>query len=185
VSGGVGRNIDFEIELTEVFGCKILLFDPSPTGIETMLKPENQHRLLEFIPEGLAARDGLRRFAPPISSDEGSWRKSDDGYTNEWICRSVSSISNSLGGKPIELLKLDIEGFEYEVLHNVLSSNVHCHQILVELHTAKFHGRGHSPTIRKYFYMVRLFLAGFRLVHQREADYSFARECSCGTSLRV
>src|SRR6185436_19496842 len=34
-SGGVGKDISFEHTLVEKFGCSVVLFDPSPIGLET------------------------------------------------------------------------------------------------------------------------------------------------------
>src|ERR1043166_4616347 len=43
-SAGVGGDVSFEKELVRRFGCRVILLDPSPTGIATMNKPENQDR---------------------------------------------------------------------------------------------------------------------------------------------
>jgi len=39
-----------------------------------------------------------------------------------------------LGHQRIELLKMDIEGAEYEVIQDLLESRVEIHQLLVEFH---------------------------------------------------
>src|SRR5258706_7627100 len=41
-SGGVGNDITFEHELARQFKCQIYLLDPSPTGVATMKRKENQ-----------------------------------------------------------------------------------------------------------------------------------------------
>lgn len=46
-SAGVGLGISFEKELVARFGLMVYLFDPSPTGITTMAKPENQMSRIE------------------------------------------------------------------------------------------------------------------------------------------
>lgn len=45
----------------------------------------------------------------------------------------VDEIVNN-GFKNVDIVKLDIEGFEYEVLESLLSSSVYVGQILVEFH---------------------------------------------------
>src|SRR5216117_15515 len=49
-SGGVGRDITFEHALVQRFGCSVVLFDPSPTGLQTMSRPENQIPQFRFHP---------------------------------------------------------------------------------------------------------------------------------------
>src|ERR1041385_5529984 len=34
-SGGVGKDVSFEHALVKSFGCSVVLFDPSPIGLET------------------------------------------------------------------------------------------------------------------------------------------------------
>src|SRR4051794_7732181 len=53
-SGGVGKDISFEHALVAKFGCNIVLFDPSPTGAETMARPENRVPQFHFHPVGLS-----------------------------------------------------------------------------------------------------------------------------------
>ena len=65
LSGGAGNDVSFELELARL-GCNVALFDPSPTGQATMAKPGNRHPKLQFIAQGLAARDTTIRFAPPV-----------------------------------------------------------------------------------------------------------------------
>src|SRR5205085_2317243 len=55
VSGGVGKDISFELALARQFGCNVYLFDPSPTGHVTMSKQDNRDPRIEFVPLGLAA----------------------------------------------------------------------------------------------------------------------------------
>src|SRR5689334_15183341 len=71
--GRVGNDISFEHALVKEFGCKVNLFDPSPTGIGTMKRPENEKPRLKFQPVGLSGRSCTLRLAPPIFEQEGSW----------------------------------------------------------------------------------------------------------------
>jgi hypothetical protein len=41
-SGGLGSDITFEHDLVRHFGCDLVLYDPSPTGLKTMTLPENK-----------------------------------------------------------------------------------------------------------------------------------------------
>src|SRR6201993_527001 len=54
---GVGKAMTFEVELAKMTRQPVLVFDPSPTGINTAAKTEKQN--LEFFPVGLAASPGV------------------------------------------------------------------------------------------------------------------------------
>ena len=49
-----------------------------------------------------------------------------------------------LGHKHIDVLKMDIEGSEYDVIENILNTNISINQILIE-----FHGRFYDNGILK------------------------------------
>ena len=73
ISGGVGNDISFELDLIKLTGCKIYLFDPSPTGIKTIEKTTNVPRELNFIPKGLGGNSGKKIFSFPENHLEGSF----------------------------------------------------------------------------------------------------------------
>ncbi|MDX1509174.1 MAG: FkbM family methyltransferase, partial [Woeseiaceae bacterium] len=49
-------------------------------------------------------------------------------------CYTVATIAEKLGHSRIDILKLDIEGAEYDVLDGLLQSDVRPTQLLVEFH---------------------------------------------------
>ena len=58
---------------------------------------------------------------------------------------NLSTISEKLGHDRIDLMKMDIEGAEYEVLDGLLSSSIKPKQLLVEFHH-RFPGIGLEKT---------------------------------------
>src|SRR6185436_19791910 len=91
-SGGVGNDISFEHELVRKFGCKVNLFDPSPTGIATMKLPENASPRLNFQPVGLAGRSCTLRLVPPIFPEEGSWFSHGEKGSFEVPCLDLGTL---------------------------------------------------------------------------------------------
>ena len=111
ISGGAGKDISFERELVERFDATVLLFDPSPIGVETMKR--SHHPNIRCYELGLAARPGVVQFAPPLQAEEGSFRLPDSGSAIEFRCTSIPEVARQEGRSSIDILKLDIEGFEY------------------------------------------------------------------------
>jgi FkbM family methyltransferase len=134
ISGGAGRDVTFEMELVTRYGCRVFLFDPSPTGMETMGLQGNQHERLKFLPLGLASSPGRIEFNLPENPAEGSYslkRAELPTPATCFECTSVSAFMRELSLDGIDILKLDIEGFEYGVLDDVLASTIPVRQICV------------------------------------------------------
>lgn len=75
------------------------------------------------------------------------------------------------GHDQIELLKIDIEGFEYEVIDDVISNGLNIRQIAVEFHD--FYKDIQRSSTRK---SVRLLEQhGYRLIHKRGHDHTFMK----------
>jgi FkbM family methyltransferase len=169
--GGVGRDITFEQALVKHFGCNIVLFDPSPTGLETMSLPENKIPQFHFVPVGLSGSNCTLRFAPPPDLKEGSWFTDDGGAaTIDVPCVDLTTLMNQNGHDRIDLLKIDIEGAEYDVIDHLLSHKLRVKQVLVEFHHNILPGIPRSKSIRYILKMVR---AGYKLLKQDGSNHTF------------
>lgn len=177
LSGGVGGDISFELELAARTGCTIALFDPSPTGLQTISSLSPLPNSVAFFPFALSAKSGTTHFAHPFDSQEGSYRQPVPGEEGggEWKAISIPDFMKQKGWKALDILKLDIEGFEFEVLDSILKAGLPCKQLLVEFHYGK--SMGHS--FWKFLsFLIKLRLAGFRLVHHFKSDFSFMHQDS-------
>ena len=149
---GVGDDIDFDLSVIENYGVEVHAFDPTPSAIK-MLEGRDLPQRFEFHPWAVTARDGSLTFYPRLRKDGA---KSDVMYTmiaeEETVdyaikvpAYSLSTISEKLGHDRIDLMKMDIEGAEYEVLDGLLSSSIKPTQLLVEFHH-RFPGIGLEKT---------------------------------------
>lgn len=135
-SFGVGRDISFERAMIERFGLTVHAFDPTPLAVgwaKSQQLPVRFH-LHEL---GIAAYDGNARFQPPTKAKFESFslvRTSGVGLPIEAPVRRFQSLTQMLGHSKVDVVKMDIEGAEYEVLRDVLESKVQIGQILVEFH---------------------------------------------------
>lgn len=130
--------MSFDLEIIDTFSLKVFAFDPTPKSIEWVNK--NRSTLpLEFNmqPYGLAAKDGEVCFSPPENPDHVSYKMTvgqSSASASLLPVKRLSTIMADLGHKKIDLLKMDIEGAEYEVIEDMLGGSVRPRQILVEFH---------------------------------------------------
>jgi FkbM family methyltransferase len=172
-SGGVGRDITFEHGLVKNYGSRIVLFDPSPTGLETMALPENKIPAFTHHPVALADHCGELRFAPPKEDHEGSWFTADaQTATISVPCVDLATLMARHGHTHIDLLKVDIEGAEYRVLDNLLRRKLRVRQVLVEFHHQMLPGVRRSQSVRAILKMVA---AGYKLLDQSGGNHTFLR----------
>jgi FkbM family methyltransferase len=135
-SFGVGRDISFERAMIERYDLTVHAFDPTPlalTWARSQPLPANFH-LHEL---GIAPYDGVACFQPPIKLKFESFsmvRSSGLGQPIDAPVRRFRSLAGMLGHRRVDVLKMDIEGAEYDVLTDILESDIQVGQILVEFH---------------------------------------------------
>jgi len=170
-SAGVGSDITFEHALVEKFGCEVILIDPSPTGLKTMDLPQNRIPQFHFFPVALAARNGKLNLSPPLDAEGDSWFGQPNARGGiEVTCADLASLMKQNHHSHIDLLKLDIEGCEYEVIEDIVKRRLPISQIAVEFHHGILPGFERSQTIRT---MLKLIRHGYRLADQTGANHTF------------
>jgi FkbM family methyltransferase len=137
-SVGIGDDISFDFAVIERFGCQVVALDPTPQSIawiESQSLPETLH--VHYW--GLAGSDGVVPFALPEIAGEISYRSfSGPGTSIQCeVCR-LSTIMDRLNHTQLDLLKMDVEGSEYDVIEDLLKSRVRPRQLLVEFHHGKY-----------------------------------------------
>ena len=176
ISAGVGRSITFEIDLANKYCAKILLLDPSPTGIATINNTENLPASIEFKPLGLTAQSGTIAFDLPENPEEGSYKiAQSEAGAEQFQCLGISELVDSFSNKKIDLLKIDIEGFEYELLDCVIRNKIAIDQICVEIHHNRAIAINHS-IIDAAILIFRLYLAGYRIIYNKKMDFTFIKK---------
>jgi len=169
-SAGVGHDISFEKALVSQFNVNIELFDPSPTAEKTMELGENKIEKIHFYPVGFSGKSGTVQFAHPEQEQEGSFRiPGKNDVSVGFQCRNLSSLMKERGHSKVDLLKMDIEGFEYEVIDSILQDSLDIKQICVEFHHF-------MPSIKRKKTLkaiADLKASGFVLFYKTRFDYSF------------
>jgi FkbM family methyltransferase len=162
---GVGQGISFELELAKTSRRPILVFDPSPRGVATMA--EIDPRNIEFFPVGLAATTGAVEFSLTRQDGEVSRSVSDNGFGKlSFDCWDLATVMSRNGDTAIDLLKMDIEGFEYEIIDQFLDQGIPVRQLCVEFHPWLAPGQ----TLKT---IAKLYRAGYRIIYKHRGDHSF------------
>ena len=141
-SFGVGNNVSFDCDLIKHFGVTVHAFDPTPRCAKWVssqqLPPE-----FAFHDIGIAAFDGTQQFFQPKSKSSyhftpvKRYASQGNGHAKDSVeapVRRLATIMRELGHDRIDLLKLDIDGGEYDVIDDIIESGIRPRQLLVEFH---------------------------------------------------
>jgi FkbM family methyltransferase len=170
---GVGEDISFDLAAIEQFGATVHAFDPTPrcrAWVERQTLPAAFH----FHPIGLAAEDGEAEFFAPekdvnVSFSAQPGPQSDRSLAVTAPVKRLSTIIAELGTAMPDVLKMDIEGFEYGVLDDMIASDLRPAQLLVEFH----HRMYDIPNQRTLDQIERLRAAGYRIFHVADSGHEY------------
>jgi FkbM family methyltransferase len=177
---GVGDDISFEISLIQEFALPaVFAFDPTPTSISWLSRQRvpNELKLFEYA---ISDYDGTARFFPhdnPVCVAHSLIpREATAAQAVEVQVRSLPTVMAELGHSRIDLLKMDIEGAEYDVIDTLVSQNIEVHQLLVDFHHLDRFTAGMSPARTKDA-IRKLNRAGLKIFNVTPSgqEYSFIR----------
>jgi FkbM family methyltransferase len=210
-SAGAGEDISFDCALAERFHCQVRIIDPTPRAIQHFnslekavksgerfpvnngkedcynITAENFERL-RFLPIGLADQDTELKFYLPknpahVSCSTVNLQKTEQYFTAQ--CFRLTSIIQQQGDVSIDLLKIDIEGAEYGVIRDMITSHVLPRLLLIEFDEA------HTPLdndanarIKKH--IDDLVRAGMTCIAVEGSNASFIRASQpCGPAFTI
>jgi FkbM family methyltransferase len=137
-SFGIGKDVSFDLGLIKKFGCQVCGFDPTPASVQWV---RLQHLPVEFhfYEFGLASETGTTLFYLPINAEHVSGSMVDQSNVNanvnvEVEMKSLQDVMALLHHDKIDVLKMDIEGAEYDVLNAMLNQKIYPGQLLIEFH---------------------------------------------------
>jgi len=134
-SAGVGEDISFDLALIDKYNVFIHAFDPTPSSIDYI---NNNINTKHFIMHnyGLYDKDCKMKFYLPRNKKYISHSIYDKGGEGaiEVNMRKITSIMDELGHTHIDLLKIDIEGAEYDFIKDMIKNKIYPSQLLIEFH---------------------------------------------------
>jgi FkbM family methyltransferase len=148
-SFGIGEDITFDIELINLYNCNVFAFDPTPKSIEYInnLSPIRNFHFNSF---GIGNSSCNTFFYMPKNKDHvsGSLVNQKNVSCENKILVEMKCFHDILkiyNHQKISILKMDIEGSEYDLISDILNSNIQIDQIIIEIHE-RFFVDGKSKT---------------------------------------
>lgn len=139
---GIGKDISFDLALIKKHRCSIHAFDPTPKSIQ-WIGEQKLPASFHFYSYGISKQTGTDKFYLPENPRgvSGSLVIHDDVDEKKLIevpMKSLADITSELGHRHLGVLKMDIEGAEYDVIESILETSVTIDQILIEFHDRFF-----------------------------------------------
>ena len=176
-SFGVGDNVAWDLAMIRRFGVTVHAFDPTPASI-AWVKRQKLPRQFVFHDLGVSNFDGTLDFYPPRRSGNTHYsqerRAGGSGSPVRGRVHCLATILRRLGHRHIDVLKLDVEGSEFEVIPDLIDSGISVDQLLVEIHY-QFRSRSLAAGLDL---ISQLKAFGMQCIHvsKRGFEFSFARD---------
>lgn len=176
-SFGVGDDISFDLATIKTFGASVKAFDPTPRCVEWVSQAQTPHQF-SFFPIGLSDKTQLLRFSAPPNAAHMSYTIGSRKASTEIVELPVKALDEILAeqgdaGRKIDLLKMDIEGSEYDALPDMIAKGILPTQLCVEFHHGMFgYSNAHTNAA-----VDALRDAGYKLYFVSKAgrEYAFCR----------
>ena len=174
-SFGVGEDISFDLEAIELYEAIVHAFDPTPRCLKWVAQQSHPPQF-SFHAMGISDTNGEIEFFAPEVKEHVSFsatpsKKSDPGLAVKAPVRRLQTIIDDLGTQTPDVLKMDIEGFEYGVIADMLAGTIRPAQLLIEFH----HYMYGIPTYLTKKAVVDLQAAGYAMFYVSDSgqEYGF------------
>lgn len=168
---GLGEDGSFDRALAQEYGCEVFVFDPTPRAIFYAKREFMNLASITFFPLGMWSQNAVLRFFAPRDPANVSHSIVNLQGTADFFdapCASPGETMRSLGHKSLTLLKLDVEGAEYEVLQSIVRDQLDISVICVEF--------DQPVPIRNTISQIRaLRRAGYTCIAAERWNYTFVR----------
>ena len=169
---GAGGDVSFDLELIHRYGAVVRAVDPVQEYGDEALRAGGGDSHFSVRVVALATHDGPIRMQPHHERASASLSAAGLYDTQEWTevpGLTLTSLMREFGDDHIDLLKLDLEGLEYELVPTLDLPSLGVRVFALQLH--------HTGSVRAATRMIeQLGRQGYRLVAQRRAaKLAFAR----------
>ena len=172
-SFGIGQDVTFDLSLIARYGLTVYGFDPTPPSIRWVRSQSLTAKFI-FFEYGIAGHDGTAQFYEPEDWADPSYHMRSDapkaGASVTAEVHRLEEIMRRLRHSRVDVMKMDVEGAEYEVIEDLARSKVRPGQLLVEFH-GRFKHVGQAKTRRALRLLRRM---GYRIVHISKLGWEFS-----------
>jgi FkbM family methyltransferase len=160
---GSGADISFDLELIRRYGATVRAVDPVEAYGKAALQTAAGEPRFSFRQAAVTTEDGPIRMQVHHEASSRSLSAAGLYDTDQWLevdGRKIASLMREFGDDHIDLLKVDVEGIEYELVPTLDLAGLGVRVFSIQLH--------HTGTVRDAMRLVDgLQAQGFRLVAQR------------------
>ena len=136
-SFGLGEDISFDLAIMKEYNSKVYGFDPTPKALK-YVKSINTGDNFILNEYAVSNKDGQLTFNLPENENYVSGSFADINSTNTITveAKRLRTILEELKltSNDIDILKMDIEGAEYDVIEDMITSKIFPKQVLIEYH---------------------------------------------------
>lgn len=118
--GGFEGN--FAAEITRKYGCRVIIFEPFPNNFHKIAKRFSENKDILVMPVAIGATDEDVVTLWERGDSSGAYAGV-GGFACDCVQLSVVKLSNKVD-EDIDLIKLNIEGMEYEVLRAMIDNSI-------------------------------------------------------------
>jgi len=108
-------------DIVAMYGCRIHIFEPIPEFAEGIERRFARNPLITVHPVGLSSQDGTAVAA--VAGDASSHHRRGDRSVKIKL-RAAEAIMDELGCERIDLMKVNIEGAEYDLLDHMIAQGM-------------------------------------------------------------
>jgi FkbM family methyltransferase len=180
IDGGCSYEADFSVSLMRRHGVRAFGVDPTRKHGEALRRLESEHPgRFVHVPCAIAAADGVLTFHESRVNESGSLLNDhvnvlqDETTSYDVEAVTLRSLLARLGVETVDILKLDLEGAEYELFSGMTSNDLQpFKQVFVEFHHHAVSHFGDADT-RRIVALISGF--GFHAFSLDDHNYLFCR----------
>ncbi|MFI5150568.1 MAG: FkbM family methyltransferase [Bacteroidia bacterium] len=123
-----GYEGDWAAEIAARYACPIYIFEPVSSFVEVIRKRFSENKKIHLLPYGLGGNDGELMIA--ALAEASSVYRDENNYSHKAeekekiSIRAVDKVMAELKTRTIDLMKINIEGGEYELLECLLDKGL-------------------------------------------------------------
>lgn len=143
-----GYTGDWADEISRRYGAKIYVFEPLPkhiAGLRERFASQNNVSIADY---GLGIADGVREIA---LCGDGSGALREGNCRTQCRFRDVLDVFNEIDCEMLDLVKINIEGDEYDLLERIIDSGwiTRCHELQIQFHSFVPNAEERKEKLRK------------------------------------